>query len=532
MTASNTKSKGSDTKKKVVEKLAKENEISESYLVALFWNNPDFYTFHPKDKIDRKTFLNEELGFFFGLGRFMAENDIEVFDDISVANFAEQAKVTKLLEKYGDYPRMAELMWEVRGKEDNLDAYYKNVKKYRMLLNMYDLFGEKVLKSTEKYNYNEMQSNHIHTYWMDKVNSVGMDTDNKWEAISLIAGLREDVKKMSDNPAVGLPFYNSPWMTKICTGWDFGQVYILGGFGGSGKTSFSFNKVIMSCIAEQEKLLLIANEQTAEEFKKMLIITAIGEARDNEGNFLITPFDRQRLNEGEFTDDEFEKMYAAVDWVHALCQGDVDLVQIVFMEDYVIPEVKKIIRYHAARGYRSVMIDTGKPSDGNPNTKARWEIFTDDMKEIYKLARANGGGLNLRIWVNVQLSDAALRQRFLNEHAFGESKKIKNEASVVFMIRAMWADELDGEEKLRVFKYVKANPKNPKHKKAIASGKKYVSEEIKLKEEGVYYLVFTVKNRRGQDCKTGQKVLVIEPNFNVNTWREIGWTSVLDDKNY
>ena len=53
---------------------------------------------------------------------------------------------------------------------------------------------------------------------------------------------------------------------------------------------------------------------------------------------------------------------------------------------------------------------------------ARWERFVEDMKEIYKLARPNGGGLNLAIWVNVQLADSALKMRFLNEYALGDAK--------------------------------------------------------------------------------------------------------------
>lgn len=514
-----------DKSKDILASLAKEVEISEAFVTAIFWNNPELYNFYSEEKLNRATFANRDIGFFFGLGRLMYDKGVHIFDDVAVARFAQEDKIQNLLIKYGDYDRIEELMEEIKGKEDNLDAYYADLKKYTLLRKLFNLFGEKVTAITEKYDYHKLDKELLFTYWNDRVNSIGMDGDNVHESFTLMKDLKEDVKRWSENHSRGLPFYKSKEMTKICLGVDKGTLTIFGGFGGSGKTSITFNKFILTHIEQKEKLLVIANEQSIEDFKKMLVITAMGVGTKKS-------FSRQRINEGEFTEDEFDKMDKAIDWVYELCEGQIDLIEFVFMEDYVMSEVKKIVRHYARRGYESVLIDTGKPSD-EQSSKQRWETFTDDFKQLYKLARVNGGGLNLRMWVNVQLSDTALRQRYLNEYALGESKKIKNEADVVFMIRGIWADELpDGNSPLEVYRWVQANPKNPKHKQAVASGKKYVKEIVELEKDKVYYLLFTPKNRRGQDNKNGQQILVLEPNFNNNTWREIGWTTVIDDKNY
>ncbi|WP_214607218.1 hypothetical protein, partial [Mycobacterium tuberculosis] len=132
--------------------------------------------------------------------------------------------------------------------------------------------------------------------------------------------------------------------------------------------SLMFNKVIMACIENHEPLLVIANEQSVQEFRQMLLVTAMGTG------------------------------------------------------------TRKTIK----RQIRRVIVDTGKPSEGS-GEMPRWERFTEDMKELYKLARKNGGGLDLALWVNTQLADSAIKQRFLNEYALGESKKAKNEASVLFL---------------------------------------------------------------------------------------------------
>lgn len=499
--------------------LQEEIVIPEACTVGIFWNDPSQYSFYPADKLNTDTFLNTHWGFFFDLGRYMASKDVVRFDDITTARFVQELNLAEQFERYGGFDTVREVMYEVRDKSDNLDAYYADIKKYNLLNSLTGLLGEKVLQPNGRYDYHRLNKEQLFTYWSDKINNLGLDGDAKYDEHFLLEGLEDAIADWDENPATGLEFFQSEKMTKICTGWDFGHVYMYGGFGGSGKTSLTFNKVIMSCIKNKEKLLVIANEQSVEEFKKILVVSAMGAAPN------IKPIPRQRLNEGEFKEDEVEKMQQAIKWVRSISEGDEKLITFVFMESYHMPDVKKLIRYYANRGIRRVLIDTGKPSEGDASM-ARWERFTEDMKEVYKLARPNGGGLNLAVWVNVQLADAALSHRFLNEHALGDSKKIKNEVSVLFMGRTVWDDEFpDGKNPLKVQKY-RYDPNNP------LSTKGYIAESVKLERGKTYYLLFTAKNRRGQDNKTGQPVLVFEVNFNSNIWKEIGQTNVYDDRSY
>lgn len=499
--------------KKAKEKLMKENVISEAYFTALFWNNPENYNFYPKERVNTSTFLNGVWGFFFGLGRYMFDKDVKTFDDITVAKYIKELGLQKKFDDYGGCETVYEVMREVGDYEENIDSYYSEIKKYQLLSQLINLFGDKIVVVNDKYNYKHMTKDELFLYWNDKVNQLGMDGDNRFDEHNLLEGLQESVKRWDENPDIGLPFYNSPLMTRVSTGWDYGNLYLFGGFGGSGKTSMSFNKIIMSCIENKEKLLIIANEQSIDEFKKMLLITAMGVGTKK-------PIVRQRLNEGSFTEDEKKRLDEAIAWVDELCGGEYGLIKFVFMEDYIITDVKKIVKHYSNRGYKSVMIDTGKPSDEKNGNEARHAQFADDFKELYKITRKNGGGLNLRMWVNVQLTDTALTRRFLNEHAFGESKKIKNEASVVYMIRGVWDDEYEGgANELECYKHIVSKGREKK-------------VEFKLERGEKYYLMFTPKNRRGQDNKTGLDVLILKPNFNNNTWQEVGFCKVYDDKNY
>lgn len=502
--------------KEIKERLQKEIVVPEAYLTALFWNNPDLYNFYPDEKINRKSFLNPQYSYFFQLGREMAGKLIKDFDDISTSKVVIELKHEKHYDGYGGYETISELMEEVRDREENLESYYLEVKKYQLIYKLCEFFGERVLETKDKYNYKKMSKEQLHTYWNDKILQLAMDGDNKYDEYYLLDGLDEEIEEMDKHPDVGMPFYKSPKLNGITTGFANGHVYMYGGFGGSGKTSFTVNKVVMACIEQKEKLLVIANEQSIKEFRKMLLITAMGVGTEKYVN-------RQKLNEGGFTEDEKDRLHAAKQWLYDLCDSDKKLITFVFMENYVMNDVKKLIRYYAARGIKKYIVDTAKPSEGD-NQMVRWERFVEDAKEFYKLARQNGGGLNLGIWMNVQLADTALKMRFLNEFALGEGKKAKNEASVLFLGRFMWDDEYKGGK----------NPLIVTHRKKddFTGNYELVHEALEQEKDITYFLIFTGKNRRGQDNKTGQRVLVLKPYFGINTWYEIGWCTVYNDQNY
>jgi hypothetical protein len=542
-------------KKSLVEKLKEEAMIPEAYLVGLFWSNPELYGVYSVDKINTKTFLNKVWGFYFGLGRYMYEKGVTVFDDISVYKYVQECKQEDNFEKYGEFETINEMMKEVEGKEENVDAYYKEVKKNRLLLNLVNLLGEKVLEvdPDKKYDYHEMDKEEIFTYWSDKLNQIGMDGDTSFQEAFLLEGLDDLIRKLDEEPDIGLEFYNSKKMTEICNGMAKGCLYINGGFGGKGKTSMSFAKVIMSHIFHKEKLVVIANEQSLEDFQKMLLITAMGILGVGYG------FKRQRINEGGFTDKEKQHLQDAINLVKAWTQGEDRLIVFVFLETYTMEFVKKVLTYYRNRGYQSVLIDTGKPSD-DLGGMARWERFTEDFKELYKMIRPQA--LNMFCWVNVQLADSALNQRFLNEFALGESKKIKNEASVVFMGRHIWDDEYSGgKNELEIWNWVPKSEtnndpefaeegettNNDHYEREYEDNVRYIDKDpnspYKLKKftlkrfdkngnQNQFYLLFCSKNRRGQDNTTGLPVLVFKVNFNNNTWTELGWTTVQKDYNF
>lgn len=516
-------------KETVKDVLIEEAYLSEGYLVGLFWQYPDFYAEYSEDKLNKKTFGNFVYAFYFSLGRRMYEQGFHIFDDVCAYKVVSEFKAVGDYEELGGYETVQQLMEEAQDKKDNIEGYYETVKKYEMLRQLRGILGDKVIEQNGKYDYRFLSGPQISRYWIDAINQVGMENSANVDEEYLLEGLDEAIIEWSEKPDIGLEFFDSPKMTNICDGMAYGHLYLNAAFSGKGKTSIAMSKVIMSCIVNKEKLLVCANEQSRRDFQKLMFVTAFG--------ILGIKFDRQRLNKGNFTEEEFKALNRAKKWIKSIISDEKNgekLIVFAFLQEYSLENLRSTIRHYANRGYRRVIIDTAKPSENNGSGMSRWEIFSTDVKEIYKLARPNAGGLNLCVFINAQLADSALGQRYLDEMALGDSKKIKNECSTVFLWRSVWDDEREsGNYELKVTRQVKISDKDEFNEDDGEIKPVYKTIETTIPNDGKpYYLMFTSKNRRGLDNSTGLDVLVFAPDFNLNKWNELGWCKVYRDRNY
>lgn len=275
-------------------------------------------------------------------------------------------------------------------------------------------------------------------------------------------------------------------------------------------SSIMADKFVMSCIANGEKCIIVLNEEDAQSFRQKIVLSILNHE-------FKTGFDRKRMVNGKLQESDKELIRKAFARMKELMDGEEAQIKVIFMEKYIMSDLEKIIRFWANRGYINLVIDTHKVSDESKE-KERWQTFVEDMKTIYRLTRKNAGGCNLRTWVNFQLADSAIKSRYLGFDAIGEGKASKNEASVVMMFRPVWSDEYaDEKHELSCYR-LKRRPDG-----------KYDKEYFTLEKGKTYYLMFTPKNRFGQNNENGQPVLVLEPAFHKNAFYERGWTFVAKD---
>lgn len=519
-----------------IKQLNAESFNKESILCGILWNNPDLYDMYPEEKLNKKTMGNAVWAFYLGLGRKLHEKGISIIDDISVHGLIVDLKLEDRFEKYGGYDTIDELMQETSGKRENFESYFDAVKKYALLREYYKLFGKQVMEITDHYNYKEMNRAMISLYWNDKLNNIDIEhNDTQIVAYNLLEDLDKFIDELDLNPDLGMPFYRGWKLTDIINGWAYGTLSIIGGFSGNGKTSFLIEKIFMSCIHENERLLVIANEMDLAQYRKLLLITIMGtEMYETFKDLFEKPrFLRKSMNKGNFTEDELAKLKLAVKWVKGF-DGHESLIKFVPLEEYTMENVEKVVKKFSRRGYRRVLIDTAKPSEGG--NKERWQQFVEDFDRLYKLARKDGGGLNLAMFCAVQQADQMVGRHWLNESCIADGKKIKNVADLVWHLRPVFPHELEGGDKeIQVTTWVPLeddifnqdeNQEGNENQKVVDfNGTKMIKKIVKLKPGRVYYLLFTSKNRRGQSNLTGLDVLALEVDFNNNRWKELGWAT-------
>jgi replicative DNA helicase len=501
-----------DIARKEGEALSKKAEINEAYFVGLLWADPYNNYSEYSDTIAMDEFVHDVWGFYFELGRRMYENGIKTFDTITVSKFVKDVNVVNDFDKFGGLNTIEDAVDIVKSNGDNIEHYYESIKRTYTIRQLVLLFGEKVLVSKGKYKWQNMTREQLVMYWTDKMNKIGLDSVNRYEAENLYIDPDEFIKKLEEESAEMLPFYNSYLMNTITQGTARGHVHMFGGFGNSGKSSISAEKFVMSCVVNKEKLIAILNEEDAQAFRQKIVLSILFHE-------FKTGIDRKRMVNGKLQEQDKVKIRQAFNRMKELMDGEEAQIKVIFMEKYVMKDLEKIVRFWANRGYINLLIDTHKVSDDSPHEK-RWEIFVEDMKTIYRLTRKNAGGCNLRTWVNFQLSDSSIKNRYLDFDAIGEGKSAKNEASVVLMFRPCWSDEYEGEKRELDCYRLKKKEK----------GEGFDKEYFKLEKGKTFYLLFCPKNRFGSNNDNGQPILVLEPFFNSNHFKEIGWTFVANDK--
>lgn len=494
--------------KEEIENIRKLADVNEAYLVGLLWNNPtENYSLYG-NKLESSDFLHRQWGFYFGLGKKLYEKGLKKFDDISVNATVEEFGIRDLFDEYGGVETMYDLTNIVKENPINVESYFGFALKNKIIMNLVSLIGVKVIQDDGKYSYKEMSALEIAKYWQDRMNALAVDSTVSYDEENLYLPVDDFIDNLREQAGNIIPYHSSHILNRVVRGIPRGEVTMIGGFGNSGKSSFVVDKVLMAFLKDVDKTLIVLNEEGADKLRIKLLLSLINhEMRDRDNP---VSFPRWKFNDIEkITAEENEILVKAFEKLSELMDGDEAKIKVVFMEQYTIRDLKNIVALHANRGYVNLIIDTHKVPDGY-STSSRWEAIVEATKEIYKFTRPESGGFNLRTVLTIQLADSHINDRFLGFDSIGEGKAMKNEASVLLMFRPLFTDEYD---KLKPVRWVKSD---------LSPDKKYLKEPIELDKEKTYYVMFMPKNRFGGNTDSGQDCILLEPNFDFNSFREIG----------
>jgi hypothetical protein len=100
------------------------------------------------------------------------------------------------------------------------------------------------------------------------------------------------------------------------------------------------------------------------------------------------------------------------------------------------------------------------------------------------------------------------------------------------MHRPLWDDEYKGGNKAITVNKRVYNDITEEWETEESQLDRYYIDDKGNKHENIYYLMFTAKNRRGQDNNTGLDVLVFRVDFGRLAFYEQGWCKIFNDNNY
>lgn len=465
----------------------------EANIVSIFYEQPDLmYDYQLK----LEDFAENAWRVYWRIAYdIIVKEKKSTLDNITIGLYLE--KHPELKQQYNDYGGFDTID---KAKEyinvKNLNGYINELNKWNTVLRLlknkfpvYDRINEFVDMSLED----------IYEEYEAKLNHIFINAEDDTKSYSIGDGLYELIDELDDGAAVGLPYYNVSMLNKETGGQLTGNITLVGGLSNVGKTTLLRTLCIPSIIENNEKLVIMINEEGRKKWQREMLVWVANN---------IYKFELQKfvVRDGKFSPEVKDILKKSAKWIKEKAKNN--LITIMPFKKYTSKKAIKVIKKYSSLGVKYFMLDTFKSDSGGSND-AVWKEMERSMVDIYDAIKTDGGK-DVHIAITFQLAKSSARQRLYTQDNIGQSKNIVDTASTCIMIRDVFEDEYTGEKRaLKVYRL---------------DGKKNESKiPVRLEHGKRYQLIFIVKNREGA---ANSIQIVIEHDMSKNLLKEIGYTSV------
>lgn len=467
-------------------------ETAEATFVFCLYKQPDLFSDYLKlNENGDKTLITDDGKFYFSLGKQMFLQGYKEFDNVTMYAFLEsKPTLKKRFDVLGGYKSVEELKELVH--VDNLDAYYDTLVKMNFLISLYEK-GFNVLSNIEKFRV--MTSQQVYDWYDYFLNSLGIQTNQDIEVETLEI---DDtfLQKCDEGEAMGVSYGKRCPLLNNCTlGVPLGELYMFGGYSGSGKSSFVFGNMIIPMTEAGRKCVVISNEQRSKDFKYLLLVHILTQDLNYWG------LTRKRIKQGKFTDEQWEMLKKA----EVISKEKYSNIRFVKLFDNNMNRVKQVIKKLSKIGYQVFMFDTMKSDDEIDG--AMWQQLLIHSRKLFQIASKE----NIALICTYQLALHTLNRRYLDASCLSNAKQIKEIFSEMVYLREIWQDEWEDEKfDIKPHTFVKGEDG------------KYRKQEVQLDPTKKYMVLFLDKTRNNED-----KVQILyQFNGRYNIWKEIGYCTI------
>lgn len=482
---------------KCLEKINENREQIEAPFVFCFWKDPDLYDDYKfvNDKKD-ETLKSKDAQFYFNLGKALYDAGFRKFDNITVYGFLQnKPNVKETFEDYGGYREVENLKQLVN--VENVDAYFDKIAK----LNTLEALCELTFNSFEDVSkFDKMSSQQVYDYFEYKLNDISITSTHDVEEESLVID-DEFIEECNTGDAVGISYAkNCPIMNYLTLGVPLGEMFMIAGHSGVGKSSFVFENMVLPMAEEGVKVAIVSNEMRSKDYKIMLLAHILTKELNYWG------LTRKQIKMGHFTNEQREMLNKA----KKISQEKYSSLGFIKLFDNDIGKVLKYIKKKSKRGYQIFVWDTMK-SDDSLDEKMFLQLLINSRK-VFQLASKE----NIAIIPTYQLALYTVNQRYLDASCLANGKQIKEVFSEMIYMRQLWQDEYTG-EKYDCKAYQFQKNEDGKYTK--------VKRMIELDKDKKYIVAFLDKTRNNED----KQQVLYEVNGRFNSWKEIGYCNILNE---
>lgn len=473
----------------------KEYKLScEANIVSILWKNLDLY--YTYDNIDLKSFSDNVWKVYWQIGfDIVVKENKKSLDDITVGLYLEKhPKLKQKYEEYGGYDTID------KSKEyvniDNINGYVNELHKWNAVLKLlakrfpvYDKLNEFV----------DMTAEEIYDQWEAQLNHIFINVEGEIKSYNIADGIDELIEELDQGIAVGLPYHNLPMTTKETGGMLCGNITLIGGLSNVGKTTFTRNSIIQSIIDNDEKIVIMLNEDGLKKWQREFLVFVAN-------NILKKDLQKYIVRDGKYSPEVKEILYKSAEWIKK--QKEDRKITIIPFPKWSTMKAIQVMKKYASMGVSHFLIDTFKNDAGKDYDNA-WSHMMQKMVDLYDIIKPEQKNLHLTCTFQLEKGKTA-RQRYYAQDNIGISKNIVDPASTCIMIRNLFEDEYpDGKNELKVYRL---EGKNKKTKIPVT-----------LNKDKTYQIVFIIKNREGS---ANQYQVIIEHDMARNIIKEVGITNV------
>jgi len=469
----------------------------EAPFVFCLWKNPDLYDDYKfvnekEDDIIR----NPDAQFYFNLGRALYKAGYRNFDHIAVYTFLQDKEtIKKQFDSYGGFKEVEEFKGLV--SIENVNAYFDKVAR----LNILDEMCKMMFSSFDKLEkFDRMTSQQIYDYFEYKLNDISITATHDVEEESLVI---DDafIEECNSGDTVGISYGKQcPLLNYLTLGVPLGEMYMIAGHSGAGKSSFAFENMAIPMAQDGIKVAIVSNEMRSKDYKVMLLAHILTKDLNYWG------LTRKQIKIGHFTDEQ-KIMIAKAQKISKEKYSNLKFVKLF---DNDVSKVMKYIKMNAKKGYQVFLWDTMK-SDDSLDEKMFLQLLVNSRK-VFQLASKE----NIAIITTYQLALYTVNQRYLDAGCLANGKQIKEVFSEMVYMRTLWDDEYTG-------KKFDCRPYNLQRN---AEGKYTgVKQYVELNPDNKYIVVFLDKTRNDED----KQQVLYEVNGRFNSWKEIGRCNIVNE---